>query len=369
MSTTIIAPVSQLASQVEKITLINDDVRKFSITRDQTKAYLWKYVDKLKPGLKLLYPTLESLDPEVDKAMKMAEAIWAKGKGCTTEIARELQVLVLYDLVMLIDDSSSMHYDQGGQRKVTLEKTLKTIASVYTHARPQGLNAVRFINGNTGKRNVKRGHVRGILKDHEWRGATRIGTQLERKILNDFVYTNLKRPLLIMIITDGAVEGEEDGLLKKVIQGCTAAVNQSLGECGADNVAFHFSRVGNDQGAADLLKKLDDDSEIGDNVDCLPSRLLEPLLFKCKIALTPIPVDDDNSLDNLDNSDNGIKWNLIGKLLLGAIHPDWDYNDETRLVKADISDYGEEEPASVKDQGVRDEECGEEEDSEAEEET
>lgn len=100
-----------------------------------------------------------------------------------------------------------MHYDQDGQRKVTLEKTLKTIASVYTHARPEGLYAVRFINSNTGKRNVRKGHVRNILKNHPWRGATRIGTQLERKILNDFVYTgtDMKRPLLVMIITDGAV--------------------------------------------------------------------------------------------------------------------------------------------------------------------
>lgn len=102
MSTTIIAPVSQLTSQVEKLTLINDDVRKFSITHEQTVDCLKEHVMRSKPGLKRMYPTDESLEPEADKAMKMAEAIWDNGKGCTPEIAREMQVLVLYDLVMLI---------------------------------------------------------------------------------------------------------------------------------------------------------------------------------------------------------------------------------------------------------------------------
>lgn len=36
-------------------------------------------------------------------------------------------------------------------------------------------------------------------------------------------------------------------------------------------VAFQFSRVGDDKGALELLQKLDDDAEVGQYVDCLPS--------------------------------------------------------------------------------------------------
>jgi hypothetical protein len=35
-------------------------------------------------------------------------------------------------------------------------------------------------------------------------------------------------------------------------------------------VAFYFARVGNNKKAADLIKRLDDDDEIGDWVDVFP---------------------------------------------------------------------------------------------------
>lgn len=35
-------------------------------------------------------------------------------------------------------------------------------------------------------------------------------------------------------------------------------------------VAFQFSRVGDDDGALELLKRLDNDQEIGMYIDCLP---------------------------------------------------------------------------------------------------
>lgn len=35
-------------------------------------------------------------------------------------------------------------------------------------------------------------------------------------------------------------------------------------------VAFQFCRIGDDQGAMDMLEHLDDCEEVGDYVDCLP---------------------------------------------------------------------------------------------------
>ena len=35
-------------------------------------------------------------------------------------------------------------------------------------------------------------------------------------------------------------------------------------------VSFQFARVGNDEGAANLLRKIDNDETVGQYVDCLP---------------------------------------------------------------------------------------------------
>jgi hypothetical protein len=114
-----------------------------------------------------------------------------------------------------LDGSLSIYYDDGpGVRVGTLEKTLHAIADIYIHARPDGILSVRFLNDNKGRKNVKPESVYTIIKNHTCRGVTRIGTELERKILDHFVYEPkimlrelkaMEKPLLVMIITDGTV--------------------------------------------------------------------------------------------------------------------------------------------------------------------
>lgn len=101
-----------------------------------------------------------------------------------------------------------MKAEEGGERMRILEQTLKEITKVYQLANPDGIKSIRFLNGEKGKRNVKSNRVKDLLKDHRFRGVTRIGTQLEKKVLDRFVWNRkepMKKPLLVMTITDGAV--------------------------------------------------------------------------------------------------------------------------------------------------------------------
>jgi hypothetical protein len=302
--------------------------------------YLKRYIKEDKPGLVKFYDNDAKIKDAATKAADLVEKLCDGGKGCTPEVARDMQVLILYDLVMLIDDSTSIHIEDQGKRKTTLVKTLHAIAKIYFKVQKTGIRSVRFLNDNKGRANVRPGNVGPMIKDHTWRGVTRIGTELERKILDCFVYEpkvvprklqKREKPLLIMTITDGAIEGEAQKTLQSVIEDCVNHLKKpeadgGFGEHGADTVAFHFSRVGMDEDAAKLLNDLDNDKTIGKYIDCLP-------------------VNEQSYLETMISSDRLVKWNILAKLLLGAIIPYWDDYDG-----------GRREVGSVPDLNVADEE-------------
>jgi hypothetical protein len=93
-----------------------------------------------------------------------------------------------------------------GQRRQTLKKVLKEITEIYSLARTDGIVSVRFFNTRYGKKNV---HPRSgdILSDSCYPGLSMIGTQLQKKILEPFVYNrkvdpkdDASKPLLVVVI-------------------------------------------------------------------------------------------------------------------------------------------------------------------------
>lgn len=107
-----------------------------------------------------------------------------------------------------IDDSSSMEYEDGGNRKDMLKKVLEAIADVYELAREEGIVSVRFLNNPTGRKDIKKADVAGLHAEIQYDGVTMTGTELQNKILKPFVLepqTPMRKPLLTMIITDGDV--------------------------------------------------------------------------------------------------------------------------------------------------------------------
>lgn len=121
------------------------------------------------------------------------------------------------------DDSTSMVFEQGGERKKALKKVLYFLADLYGAVSNdmRGIKAIRFLNGtdDLGANHLRRKiEIDKVIDCHEFEGLTCIGAGLMRKILKPFVFMDepwvkgtlrklrqMERPLLIMIITDGEV--------------------------------------------------------------------------------------------------------------------------------------------------------------------
>ncbi|KAF8541757.1 hypothetical protein BDD12DRAFT_695326, partial [Trichophaea hybrida] len=205
-------------------------------------------------------------------------------RGCSSEMAVRFSTLTLYDLVVLLDDSDTMVLEENGERRKNLKKILKEVIDIYSLARAEGIVSVRFFNTRKGRKNVTPEKT-DILSDSKvsFTGMTMIGTQLEKKVLQPFVYKmgeprspgwspqNAEcKPVLVMVITDGNVEGETPGYLRKVINNCVHELQVPGNQLGPNAVAFYFSRIGNHEGAKKLIEELDNDEALGRWIDCFP---------------------------------------------------------------------------------------------------
>ena len=98
-----------------------------------------------------------------------------------------------------------MRTEEGGNRIEALKSTLLLIAEVYTLARSNGILAIDFLNDSTEEMDVCTDTVAEIINKHSIFGWARVGTELKRKVLDGFVEDNMKKPLLVITITDGGV--------------------------------------------------------------------------------------------------------------------------------------------------------------------
>lgn len=122
-----------------------------------------------------------------------------------------------------------------------LQKDLvERIAKITTRIIPQDEGvALRFINQEPSlpdSSSLRLDDIKNILNKmpQEPKGGTKIGTNLESKILQPLVYDKItsksksfERPLLISILTDGAPSGEDTDRLKNVIVKCSRMLNDA----------------------------------------------------------------------------------------------------------------------------------------------
>ena len=99
-----------------------------------------------------------------------------------------------------------MIYKENGARKEALIDFIDLITEIHSIANESGILAIRFTNCEGGKNNWI-GRSRYYLSNHTYGGGRRIGTELKEKILDKFVIGNYNqlKPLLVLIVTDGAV--------------------------------------------------------------------------------------------------------------------------------------------------------------------
>ncbi|KAI5841683.1 hypothetical protein BZA05DRAFT_412931 [Tricharina praecox] len=275
-----------------------------TVREGRCKKLLRHYIKTEKEGLSTFFPD-DSLDGYAARGDAMIKSLVEI--GCSRERAEQFSVLVLFDLVILLDDSGSMELADEGRRKSTLLEVLKAVTDIYQLARDKGIVSVRFFNTRNEWQDVTRDKVEELHAAIEYYGVTMIGTQLQQKILKPFVEgKKMERPLLTMVITDGNIEGEKRGLLRKNIRNCITKL-QAASEKTHHAVAFYFARIGHDQGAKELIEELDNDTELGSWIDCLPVT---------------------SRLEDIGNRSHPDHWDVLRKLLLGALYRDIDNIDD-----------------------------------------
>ena len=121
-----------------------------------------------------------------------------------------------------LDDSGSMKDDDRMNRQAIM---VQRMASLITQAAPQEgtLVHLRFINRSDKFNDLKPSDLSSKM-NFTPNGSTRLGTNLKDKVLNDFLYgpvnngETLKRPLLILTVTDGCPNEEPTGTYEKEIR-------------------------------------------------------------------------------------------------------------------------------------------------------
>jgi hypothetical protein len=268
--------------------------------------------------LQHFYP---SSDSRLDQAARVAAThiaqVCARWR-LPLEIGQDLAKLALFDVVLYIDNSGSMQFEEEGERINDLRQVLTHVVDVVRLFDADGFT-IRFMNGglkgDPALENVKDEETinRYLNQPSMFHGMTPLGTELRKQILNDLVASaranRLPKPVLVITVTDGQPQGESKDALYDAILWATKEVAKT--QCGPGAVSFQFAQVGNDKKAQEFLTGLDNDLQVGHLVDCTSNYEQE----SDQMRRANPPVDLTPQL-----------WLL--KMLVGAIDSSYDSKDE-----------------------------------------
>jgi hypothetical protein len=136
-----------------------------------------------------------------------------------------------------------------------------------------------FINHSKSYQNLSAVQVQNVMRRVSPSGSTPLGTVLKSKILEPLIYPvlahpggrQLKRQLLVYIITDGCPTKEEPNTFEEAILLC----RRRLAHAGYDvnTVVFMISQIGQDDHAEKFIQSLRGDSRLQDVVYCVSDKL------------------------------------------------------------------------------------------------
>ncbi|OQD73257.1 hypothetical protein PENDEC_c016G02688 [Penicillium decumbens] len=287
------------------------------VTPQQVNAYRQLLITTIQEkNLQSFYPP-ERLDQLVQSLVNDAPGKLAKLTNewsVPMEVATDVMKLALFDVILYVDDSGSIEFEEKGLRKEQLRQILGIVATAASTFDQDGIS-VRFMN------NMERGDgirsaadVETLVSRVRFAGLTPLGTGLKDKVIDPMVVgparaNRLDKPVLVITITDGQPAGEPHGALRDVI---LHAVNEvSRTRYGRGAVSFQFTQVGNDQRAREFLSDLDADPQIGQLIDCTSNFEVE----QDEMSRASPPVHLTREL-----------W--CAKLMLGAIDSSYDTKDE-----------------------------------------
>jgi hypothetical protein len=234
----------------------------------------------------------------------------------TLDMAVDLAVLGLYDIVIFGDDSGSMGTEEPKEDNLTrweiLKQVVKTIGFWSSLMDADGV-VVRFINSNQEGNGISNSaEIDSIFRMVRPSGGTPLGEQLDAKIIRKIIVPviqsqEIQRPVLVLTITDG--EPTTRASVKQSILNCR---NFCAGtKYGENAVAFSFAQVGSDRNATSYLSELDTDAQVGHLIDCTSEFSIEK--EECGAGFTEAV------------------W--VVKLMIGAVDPAYDQSDEQQTLR------------------------------------
>ncbi|KAJ6261976.1 hypothetical protein Dda_2777 [Drechslerella dactyloides] len=255
-------------------------------------------------------PKLNAITQSISNQIQQLETSWRIPR----EVAMDFVKLALFDIVIYIDDSGSMAFEEGGERIKDLRLILQKVAFAATLFDHDGIS-LRFMNNDFSQNNIKtEAQVNQIVDQIQFRGLTPMGTSLRQKVLDPLVIqparqNQLQKPVLVITITDGQPAGEAEGAVQEAILYASNELGRT--QFGSGAVSFQFAQVGNDLRAREFLGKLDNDPRVGHLIDCTSNYEVEA----DEMSKAQPPVNLTVEL-----------W--LTKLLLGAIDSSYDRKDE-----------------------------------------
>lgn len=190
------------------------------------------------------------------------------------EIAMDIIKLVLFDIILYVDDSGSIQFEENGNRLAQLKEILALIATAASKFDQDGIS-IRFMNSDVKGDGIRnRADAEGVVARVLFRGLTPMGTNLRNKVLEPMVVGpakagQLQKPVLVITITDGQPAGEPLNSVAEAIRYANDELSRTPYGRGA--ISFQFAQVGNDLHAREFLAKLDEDPSIGGLIDCTSS--------------------------------------------------------------------------------------------------
>ncbi|CAG8250889.1 unnamed protein product [Penicillium salamii] len=266
---------------------------------------------------------LQSFYPP-DRLDRLVQTLAAEAPGKLTklihewavpmEVATDVMKLSLFDVILYVDDSGSIEFEEKGLRKDQLRQILGIVATAASTFDQDGIS-VRFMNSSERGDGIRDAEdVNQLVSRVRFSGLTPLGTNLKTKVVEPMVVeparaNRLEKPVLVITITDGQPAGEPHGAVGDVIR--YAVEETSRTRYGPGAVSFQFSQVGTDQRARDFLSALDEDPQIGHLIDCTSNFEVE----QDEMSRANPPVHLTREL-----------W--CAKLMLGAIDSSYDTKDE-----------------------------------------
>jgi hypothetical protein len=227
-------------------------------------------------GLQTFYPPGSPRLDQIAQAASQKVDILCQHWRVNREIGQDIVKLALFDIILYIDDSGSMAFEEGGERIADLKVILTRVAFAAALFDDDGVQ-VRFMNSleqGNGIRNEQQ--VSDLVARVKFSGLTPMGGELRSRILEPLVLGparagQLRKPVLVITVTDGQPSGEHRDLVYEVIRDYSKAL-QEMPRYGKGTVSYQFAQVGNDLQAREFLAKLDEHPEVGSLVDCTSSK-------------------------------------------------------------------------------------------------